>query len=62
MVQTTKEQQILKELSLLKLLPVEDRSVINNLSQQLDGLLGAVLINVGHVEIIDEANEYLVGC
>lgn len=59
MIQGTEEEQVLEEFPLFQLFSVENTSIINNLSQQLDWLLGTILIDIWHIHIIDEANQSL---
>ena len=62
LIQTGKEEQILNILSLLQLFPVKNRPIVNNLPQKLDRFLSAVFVNIGHVQIVNKADQGLASC
>jgi hypothetical protein len=59
-VEAGEEEQVLDELFLLQLLAVEDAAVVDDLSQELDGCLGAVGLDEGHVQVVDEGDQCFV--
>ena len=59
-VKAGKEEKILNEFSFFQLLSIEYTTIVNNLSQELDGSLSAVHFDKRHVKIIDKSDESLI--
>ena len=60
-IEATKEHDVLESLLLLEVLSIENQLIVNDLADEADRGLGAVLVKLGHVEVVHEEHEGLTG-
>ena len=60
-IEATKEHDVLESLLLLEVLSIENQLIVNDLADEADRGLGAVLVKLGHVEVVHKEHEGLTG-